>query len=320
MELSVVVPTLNGRDRLATTLDTLTAVVPAAEVIVVNGPSADGTTGMVRDRPDVDRLVEVSERNVNVARNAGLAAATGDAVAVVGDDHRVTDEWPDAVRDALNRGARVVTGPCRREVHGGATSESAERTEIGSREVTYFHGDNVVFDAATVDRLDGFDEHLETGGARDAAHRLAGLGVDIEWEPAVATVRQTEAADGGRKRTDWRWRYRSLAYRLGKNYGLRPASVWPVFRHAVVDAVEAAAGVVRGESAPTEWFGNGRDVVGGIWTGLSEGLVARARDRSSTRNPNGLSERRDRAVAVHETDDTREPAADDRPEQETNSE
>ncbi len=201
----------------------------------------------------------------------------------------------------------VATGPCRREVHGGTTSEPAERTSIGDREVTYFDGDNVVFDAATVDRLDGFDEHLETGGARDAAHRLASLGIEVVWEPAIATIRQSEAADGGRERIDWRRRYRSLAYRLGKNYGLRPASVWPVFRHAVVDAAEAAAGVARGDGAPTAWFGNGRDVVGGIWVGLSEGLVARARDRSPTRNPNGLSARRDRAVAVHEADDTREP-------------
>ncbi|ERH11958.1 MAG: hypothetical protein J07HB67_00969, partial [halophilic archaeon J07HB67] len=38
MELSVVVPTLNGRDRLATALDALTAAAPTAEVIVVNGP------------------------------------------------------------------------------------------------------------------------------------------------------------------------------------------------------------------------------------------------------------------------------------------
>lgn len=299
MQLSVVVPTLNGRDRLAATLDALTAEAPDAEVVVVNGPSADGTTGMVRDRADVATLVEVSERNVNVARNAGLAAATGEAVAVVGDDHHVTDGWATAVRTAIEEGARVVTGPCRREVRGGATSESPERTALGDREVTYFHGDNVAFDAATVDRLDGFDEYLQTGGARDAAHRLAGLDVTVTWEPAAATVTKVEAVDGGREQTDWRWRYRSLAYRLVKNYGLRPATLWPVFRHAVVDAGEAAAGVLRGEGSPTAWFGNGRDVVAGISTGVSDGLLARAKDRSPARNPNGLSGRRDRAVAVH---------------------
>ena len=44
MYLSVVVPTLNGREELARCLDGLAERVPDAEKIVVNGPSADGTT------------------------------------------------------------------------------------------------------------------------------------------------------------------------------------------------------------------------------------------------------------------------------------
>ncbi|MEZ3114423.1 glycosyltransferase family 2 protein [Halobaculum sp. MBLA0147] len=303
MRLSVVVPTLNGRDQLAGTLEALGAAAPDVEVVVVNGPSADGTTGMVRASPVVDRLVEVSERNLNVARNAGLAAASGDAVALVGDDHHVTDGWADAVREALSGGANVVTGPCRREVHGGTTSESPERRTIREREVTYFHGDNVAFDAGTVRRLDGFDEYLETGGARDAAHRLAALDVSVTWEPAAATLTTVEAADGGRERLDWRWKYRALAYRLVKNYGLRPGTVWRTTRHAVGDALTAAGGVVRGESRPSRWAGNGRDVFAGAVRGAADGLAARARDRTPTRNPNGLSDRDDRAVAVYDADD-----------------
>jgi len=58
MQLSVVVPTLNGREELRVSPTRSPRRVPDAEVVVVNGPSADGTTGMVRDRPDVDVLVE----------------------------------------------------------------------------------------------------------------------------------------------------------------------------------------------------------------------------------------------------------------------
>ena len=54
MQLSVVVPTLNARRRLVACLDALAAVAPESEVVVVNGPSADGTTGIVREREDVD--------------------------------------------------------------------------------------------------------------------------------------------------------------------------------------------------------------------------------------------------------------------------
>jgi glycosyltransferase involved in cell wall biosynthesis len=300
MELSVVVPTLNGRDRLAATLDALAAEATDAEVIVVNGPSADGTTGMVREREDVDRLVEVSDRNINVARNAGLAAANGDVIAIVGDDHHVADGWTETIRSAFDAGARVVTGPCRREVRGGATSESAEERTVAGRDVTYFHGDNVVFDAATIQRLDGFDEYLETGGARDAAHRLAGLGIDVEWRSELTTFTTVEAADGGQERRDWEWKYRALAYRLVKNYGLRPTTVWRTGRHALLDAVGSARDVFQGEGSPTQWAGNGRDVLGGIATGISDGMVARARDRTPSRNPHGLSKRSDRAVAIYE--------------------
>jgi glycosyltransferase involved in cell wall biosynthesis len=300
MRLSVIVPTLNGRDRLVATLDSLTAEAPAAEIVVVNGPSADGTTGMVRDREDVDRLVEVSDRNVNVARNAGIETATGDVIAFVGDDHDVSSGWADAVTDAVEDGASVVTGPCRRPVRGGTTSESAETREIAGREVTYFHGDNVAFDTATIQRLDGFDEYLETGGARDAAHRLAGLDIDVRWHADVATITDVEAVDGGREQTDWRWKYRALAYRLVKNYGLRPTTVFRTVKHALRDAGDAALGVLRGDGSPSAWLGNGRAVVGGSVTGVSDGMVARARDRADSRNPHGLSKRTDRAVAVYE--------------------
>ena len=83
MQLSVVVPTLDSREQLARTLDALGEHVPAAEVVVVNGPSTDGTTGMVRDRADVDVLVEVADRTVAPARNAGIDHASGDVVALV---------------------------------------------------------------------------------------------------------------------------------------------------------------------------------------------------------------------------------------------
>jgi len=300
MEISVVVPTLNGRDRLATALDALAAVAPNVEVIVVNGPSADGTTGMVRDRDDVDVLVEIAARNVNVARNAGLEVATGDAIGFLGYDHELEPGWREAVEEALAEGASVVTGPLRRTVRGGATSDGLERRRIADREVSYFNGRNVVFARHVLEELDGFDEYLETGGARDAAHRLAGMDVDVTWRGDVAARRPTEATDGGIERRDLGWKYRALAYRLTKNYGLRPTVLRRTIGHAVGDATDAMRDVLGGEATPTSWARNGRDVVGGISTGASDGLVARARDRSPKRNPNGVTVRADRAVARYD--------------------
>jgi len=330
MELSVVVPTLNGRDRLAACLDALATHAPESEVIVANGPSADGTTGMVRDRDDVDVLVEVSDRTVNVARNAGIEVATGDAVALVDYDNRIGEGWLDAVRSGL-ADADAVTGPVTpiepsRAAGDGADGEvggtgdettdagdettdadesdpGPERRTIAGRDVTYFAGGNVAFRRETLRDLDGFDEYLRTGGARDAAHRIARMDREVAWRDGLAVTKELPnpaAADGGRSAREWGWKYRALAYRLLKNYGVRPTVAARVGSHAATDALGAAADVVRGESTPSRWVATGRDVLVGLAGGSSDGLVARGRDRSPARNPNGLSERADRAVAKYD--------------------
>jgi len=298
MQLSVVVPTLNGRDQLSACLDTLTEHVPDAEVVVVNGPSADGTTGMVTDRDDVDVLVEVSARSINVMRNAGIEVATGNVIALVDYDLSVEDGWLSAVVDGLGD-APVVTGPTHRALRGGVTTESAETRTIAGREVTYISGGNVAFEADMLDDLDGFDEYLETGGARDASHRLAGMDVPVAWRPKMS-VRSEYGADGGQTQRDWGWKYRALTYRLVKNYGLRPTVARRTLSHAGSDAAAAAVDVVRGEGRPTSWFSTGRQVLSGMLTGYSDGLVARARDNTPTHNPHGISKRADRAVVRYD--------------------
>ena len=319
MDLSVVVPTLNGRDRLAACLDGLAAHAPDVEVVVVNGPSADGTTGMVRDRDDVDVLVEISDRTVNVARNAGIEVATGDAVALVNYDNRIDESWLGGVVDGLGR-AGVVTGPVRQarperdaagaddplsaEADGDADrADCPERCQIVGRDVTYFAGGNVAFRRQVLRDLDGFDEYLHTGGSRDAAHRLARMDHEVVWNDAVAVTNEPAsptAADGGRVERDWRWKYRALAYRLAKNYGIRPTVLGRTGKHAVTDAASTARDVISGEATPSGWAAHGRDVLMGIAGGSADGMVARARDRTPRRNPNGLSARADRAVAKYD--------------------
>jgi len=298
MELSVVVPTLNGREELAGCLDALAERVPDAEVIVVNGPSADGTTGMVRDRTDVSVLVEIADRSVTVARNAGLDRVTGDAVAMINQGLTVEDGWLDAVRDGLSAAA-AVTGPTHEQLRTGMTTESKESRTIAGREVTYFNPGNVAFRRAALDALDGFDEYLTVGSARDVAHRLAASDYEVAWDSGMS-VSCEFGADGGIRETDWGWKYRSLAYRLVKNYGVRPTVIRRICSHAGRDALDALKDVARGETVPSTWLGTGRAVFGGVGAGLKDGLASRFNDRTDRRNPNGRSIRADRAIAVYD--------------------
>jgi len=298
MDLSVVVPTLNGRDQLARTLDSLSRAAPEAEVVVVNGPSADGTTGMVRDRDDVDVLVEIADRTVSVARNAGIERASGDAVALLDHGLAVRDGWEDAVRERLAE-ADVVTGPTRRSLRAGATTDTVESRTIAGRDVTFFNSGNVAFRRAVLDAFDGFDEYLDIGSARDLAHRVASGDYTVAWDGEMA-VEQAYGSDGGEPERDWGWKYRSLAYRLSKNYGVRPTVVGRLAAHAASDAVSALGDVLRRNTDPSEWVGTGRSVVSGTAVGLKDGVKARTSDRSVARNPNGAADRTDRAITVYD--------------------
>ncbi|ADJ16231.1 glycosyltransferase family 2 protein [Halalkalicoccus jeotgali] len=313
MELSVVVPTLNGRRQLVGCLDALRERLPAVETIVVNGPSTDGTSGMVHERPDVDVLVEIADRNINVARNAGLEVASGEVVALLDQDHRIEDGWAGAIEAGIaGNDIDAVTGPTHRPIRGGHTTEARERRTIAGREVTYFNGGNVALTRAVLDELDGFDEYLETGGARDLAHRLAGQGRAVSWQSAMG-VREGVETDGGDD-TDprivhrassfigseasqrWGLKYRALAYRLAKNYGPRPTVLRRLVGHTAADGVTSARSVLRGSVRPTAWVGGGSAVTANTLVGLKDGLRARVSDRTPRRNPHGISGRRDRAI------------------------
>ncbi|ELY77989.1 glycosyltransferase family 2 protein [Natrinema gari] len=297
MELSVVVSTLNDRERLLSCLDALAARTPSStEVIVVNGPSSDGTTGVVRERDDVDVLVEISERNPSVSRNAGFELATGDVVAFLDGEFAIDHSWYSAIDESLADETAIVTGP----VTGGPVEADLQSPRrVAGRSVTLFHGDNVAFERSVLESLDGFDEYLEDGSERDCAHRVAGLDHDVSWSATMA-VRCEIGTDGGRAGPDWGATYRSLSYRLAKNYGPRPTVLARAVGSALRDGGSGVRRLLSGEATPTGWLSDGTDVVTNITRGLCDGVRARYRDRSSRRNPNGISKRHDRAVRIYD--------------------
>lgn len=65
---------------------------PSFEVVVVNGPSDDGTDAVLAEFPDIKR-VDNPRRNLSVSRNLGIAASAGEIVAFLDDDALPSEGW-----------------------------------------------------------------------------------------------------------------------------------------------------------------------------------------------------------------------------------
>lgn len=293
MRLSVVVPTHNERDELAACLDSLSSEIPAAEVIVVNGPSTDGTSGMVRAREDVDVLLDCASRNINVARNAGFREASGEALALIAPNYRVRPGWLAAVNACLEGEADLVSGPVR-------VGDPDPRGDVpmGGRIV----GGNLALTRAAAMALDGFDEYLVYEGARDLDQRISGQDLHVVWHPEMSV--RGRPPDGSHRRQhrggydsawgdadtiDWASRYRSLAYRTVKNDGVGIRSIVHLVSTAVRDGAGVGRQVLGGSVSLSRWASNGVSVARNCLRGIADGLGARRSDRTAAGNPHGLS-------------------------------
>jgi GT2 family glycosyltransferase len=92
--VSVVINTLNRRHHLQRTLVALRdQTYEQYEVIVVNGPSVDGTNEMLSCFRDTARLCVCEEASLGRSRNIGVGAASGEIVAFIDDDAIPRADW-----------------------------------------------------------------------------------------------------------------------------------------------------------------------------------------------------------------------------------
>jgi glycosyltransferase involved in cell wall biosynthesis len=97
MRISFVVPAYNEEAYLPACLDSIlaqTRSLPAGstEIIVVNNASTDRTREVALQYPGV-RVVDETRKGLTFARQAGFAASTGDLIANVDSDSRLTPDW-----------------------------------------------------------------------------------------------------------------------------------------------------------------------------------------------------------------------------------
>ena len=131
MIVDVILPTFNREALLARTLESLLAAeVPQGlevRVLVVDNASTDGTTNVVRGfGPRFHgrlRYLHEPQSGKPYALNAGIAATSGDLVALIDDDEEVAGDWLVSIERHFSE--RAATGLHRRQMSaslGGAAA------------------------------------------------------------------------------------------------------------------------------------------------------------------------------------------------------
>ncbi|MDP4006137.1 glycosyltransferase [Methylobacterium sp. NEAU K] len=213
MRVSVVIPTLNRPAALSRALASVRGQrLPAgtrAEILVVdNSPDGNAEALVTRFGAEAGgalpvRYLAVPQPGVASARNAGIAAATGDWIAFIDDDEEAAHGWLAAlIAVARQGGADAVFGPVHAQAEGGAEIGAfaayfsrrvcaADGADVTDR-AAYLGTNNSMFSAAACASVAGpFEERLNSIGGEDSLflRRLVLSGHRFAW---AAEARITE--------------------------------------------------------------------------------------------------------------------------------
>lgn len=121
MRLSFVIPAYNEEHYLSACLESILQQINAdvsgtlrstTEIIVVNNASTDRTASVASRFPEV-RVIDEPRRGLTFARQAGYAASSGNLIANIDADSRLTPGWIDTVITSFDTepGLVAISGP-----------------------------------------------------------------------------------------------------------------------------------------------------------------------------------------------------------------
>jgi O-antigen biosynthesis protein len=191
--VSVVVACYNGEKTLPACLDSLSNLnYPDYEVILVDDGSTDATPHLANGVPNV-RCVRQNHLGLSVARNTGIALASGEVVAFTDADCRADPDWLQHLVEGLLAGGFVGMGghnllPPEDSRVAAAVLVSPggpAHVMLTDSEAEHIPGCNMAFFKWALAEIGGFDPIFRTAGDDvDVCWRLQRQGYRIGFSPA----------------------------------------------------------------------------------------------------------------------------------------
>ncbi|MGN6643997.1 MAG: glycosyltransferase family 2 protein, partial [Verrucomicrobiota bacterium] len=193
-KVSVVVASYNGERTLRGCLESLKRLnYPDYEVILVDDGSTDTTPQIAAAYPDVRSLRHGTNQGLSVARNTGIAAATGEIVAFTDNDCRADQDWLwYIVGSLLNSEFSGVGGPNLLPPEDSPVAAAVMVSPGGpahvmltDRQAEHIPGCNMAFYKWALEEIGGFDPiFTKAGDDVDLCWRLQQAGCQIGFSPA----------------------------------------------------------------------------------------------------------------------------------------
>jgi glycosyltransferase involved in cell wall biosynthesis len=192
-KVSVVVACYNGERTLKTCLESLCRLnYPDYEVILVDDGSTDSTPEIAKAFPNV-RRVRQENYGLSVARNTGIATATGEIVAFTDADCRADEDWLYYLVGGLQSGEFVGIGghnllpPDDSRVAAAVlvSPGGPAHVMLTDREAEHVPGCNMAFYKWALEEIGGFDPvFARAGDDVDVCWRLQERGYKIGFSHA----------------------------------------------------------------------------------------------------------------------------------------
>ncbi|MEH2171311.1 glycosyltransferase [Nostoc sp.] len=224
-KVSVIVCAYNAERTMDSCLASLKELnYPNYEVIVVNDGSSDRTLEITQHY-DYVRLINQENKGLSVARNVGMAAATGEIVAYTDSDCMADPDWLTyLVAKFLSSGLGAVGGPNLSPPEDSlvpacvAVSPGVPTHILLSDEVAeHIAGCNMAFRREVLQEINGFNPIFRTAGDDvDICWRLQDRGYTIGFSPTAIV---------------WHFRRNTVAAYLKQQQGYGKAEALVYFQH-----------------------------------------------------------------------------------------
>lgn len=245
--VSVVVCTYNRCDYLDRCLRSLLEQsYPDFEVIVVDGPSTDGTSDVLKKYPEVLVLKQDRLNGLSYARNLGISAASGDIVAFIDDDAVADEHWLKYLVEPYSDERVGGTGGYAVNPSGYVQFDNGVINKIGipqavrkgeeplkADEFQICMGTNSSFRRDVLYRVDGFDPYFRYyHDESELCVRIIMAGYEIVYQRKAIVTH--EMAEGHNRKSpydlNWSEILKNVVYYIMKNFrsDLRAFTIWPV--------------------------------------------------------------------------------------------